>query len=395
VEEGEHAEEVLPEVLPEREDDRRLGWHLAMGALRQQGLVDAALRPWLKAPLEALDPEIRAALRLGAFEALFGRAPRHAVVSQAVEVVVALGLGRARGLVNAVMRRVVMPEELAHEEAVSHPQWLYERWVERYGREATDAWCEANNTPPPLYVAGDERGDFLAAFDEAGIAHAPVELHGDVVPGLVRLDGVQGRIEALPGYEEGQFWVQDAASAWMTDLVPADATNVLDACAAPGGKAFRLAQRGAKVLAVDRSRYRLGRMGESLQRLGLNVRTLVHDWQQEPLQGEGPFDCVLLDAPCSALGTLRRNPEIKWRRGPFDPMQAAQAQSEILAAVWKLVAPGGSLVYVVCSPEPEEGLEQVQAFLASHEDASLEIERTTAPPTQGEDAFYGARIRRK
>lgn len=395
VEEGGHAEEVLPPLLPAGVEDRSLAWTLVFGVLRRRGRIDAALRACLSRPLDELDPPIRAVLRSATWEKLFGRAQAYAVGDQAVETLRALGSGRASGLVNAVIRRVGPVEGLARAESLDHPAWLVARWDHRFGAARTEAWCRANGEPPPLCLAA--RGpvsELSTALDAAGIVHRPAVVRGAPVPGLLRLEGPSGRVEALPGFAEGAFWVQDAASAWMTDLVPASARTVLDACAAPGGKTFWLAARGQEVVATDVDPSRLGRVAEGLSRLHLQARTRVVDWTRPPMD-LGTFDAVLVDAPCTALGTVRRHPEIRWRRGPLDPARASERQLTILDAAARFVAPSGALIYVVCSPEPEEGGEVLRRFLEAHAQFSLEEVRTTAPPEDGEDAFFGARMVRR
>jgi 16S rRNA (cytosine967-C5)-methyltransferase len=393
VEQGGHVEDALPALLPPDGPDRSLAWLLAFTVLRRQGQIDGALRAVLTQPVGALDAEVRVVLRLAAAEALFLRTPRYAAVDQAVETVRALGMGRAARLVNAVARRVEAQDGLPRADALDHPAWLVARWDARYGADATSRWCTANGEPPPLFLVARGAPDALAArLSEAGVACRPAELAGQALEGVLRVDDRAGRVEDLPGFAEGAFWVQDAASVWMTDLVPAGADRVLDACAAPGGKSFRLASRGARVLATDVSAERLERLGESATRLQLPVLPLAHDWTAGPREGIGRFDAVLVDAPCTGLGTVRRRPEIRWRRGPMDPSLAAEKQGAILRSAGAHVAPGGALVYVVCSPEPEEGEQVVSAFLTAHSAFKLDEVRSSAPPSEGEDAFWGARL---
>jgi 16S rRNA (cytosine967-C5)-methyltransferase len=178
----------------------------------------------------------------------------------------------------------------------------------------------------------------------------------------------------------------------MADLVPAGTPRVIDATAAPGGKTFRLLARGSAVMAVDRSELRLARVRESLVRLKMQADVRVHDWSHGPMPGVGEVEAVLVDAPCTALGVLRRHPEIRWRRSPMDPSAASVVQLQILHAASRHVKRGGALVYVVCSPEPEEGSEVVKAFLAESGAFRLDALRTTAPPEHDEDAFFGARL---
>lgn len=389
VEEGTHLDDVLVDVAPSEGVDRDLCWFLAFGVVRRRGEVDAALRPLLSRPLGGLDPEVRATLRVGAFEVLFARTRAHAAVHQAVEVARALKVGRASGLVNAVLRKVRLPADIARADGLNHPEWLVERWTERYGAAETDRWCAANNEPPPLFVvAADVEGGppVPGAVEPVGLAWA--------VPGVWQVDRVGAAIPSLPGFAEGRWWVQDAAAVWMADLVPVElGDTVLDTCAAPGGKALRLWARGAKVTATDRDPLRLDRMRESLERVGAELELRRHDWGERGL--EERFDAVLVDAPCTALGTVRRHPEIRWRRHPPDIQAAAVRQRRILHHAAGSVRVGGALVYSVCSPEPEEGPDVVRDFLADWPDFEQEEERSTYPPRIGEDAHYGARLRRK
>jgi 16S rRNA (cytosine967-C5)-methyltransferase len=393
VADGQRSEVALRAHLPQDPAERRLQWHLALGVLRGRGRLDAALRTAIDRPLDALEPGVLAVLRLGAFEKLASRTPPHAVVHQAVELSRSLGLGRASGLVNAVLRRCYLPRDIAYHDWLDHPEWLVERWAERYGDEATEHWCRRNGKPPPRFViARDDLEAVEALFAAEEIETRRVTLSDEAVPNALQIRH-QGPVDHLPGYAEGTWWVQDVASASMADLVPADAARVLDACAAPGGKSLRLASRGAAVTAVDVDARRLQTLHETLGRVGVEAEVKQHDWLSGPMGG-GTWDAVLVDAPCTGLGTVRRRPEIRWRRGPMDPAMASNRQKTILANAATHVAEGGCVVYVVCSAEPEEGPEVVKQFLRDHPGWTLEVERSTAPPERGEDAFYGARIRR-
>lgn len=394
VDEGHHLEDALAELLPHG-PDRALGWYLAFGVMRHRAQVDAALRPHLRQPIEGLDAAVRATLRLGAFEKLHARTQPHAVVHQSVEVARALSAGRASGLVNAVLRRVGAPRELSRADRLDHPAWLVARWDTRYGPEATERWCLANAEPPPLtIVARDPQAtDELRA---AGLELSPARAAGREVPGAFRVKGHAGPVPSLPGFEAGRLWVQDAASALVADLAGVgEGTTALDACAAPGGKTFRMASRGARVTAVDVSEQRLARVAEGARRLGLAPVLRLHDWTTGALPELGTFDAVLVDAPCTGLGTVRRHPEIRWRRVESDVVQAARRQRAILEGASAHVRPGGALIYAVCSAEPEEGAQVVRAFLDDHPDFVLEEQVDTAPPADDEDAFQAARLRRK
>ncbi|TNE87790.1 MAG: hypothetical protein EP330_17230 [Deltaproteobacteria bacterium] len=391
-EEGRFVDEELARRAPESGPDRGLAWFLALGTLRRRGHVDAALRPHLKQPLASLDAPVRVVLRMAAFEKLFGRAGDHAVVDQAVELTRALKAGRASGLVNAVLRKVEMPTELSRADALDHPSWLVARWDKRYGTEATEAWCAANAEEPPLVlVARDEPEKLAEALTALGLTVRPARAGGRDVPGALRVEGHTGTIETLPGYDDGAFWVQDASATATADLVGATAgMRVLDTCAAPGGKTLRLLSQGAEVVATDREARRLPRLRDSLRRTGMRAEVDVHDWVVAPREGQ--FDAVIVDAPCTGLGTIRRSPEIRWSRVFRDVLAASTKQLAILANAATNVKPGGVLVYAVCSSEPEEGRILVKRFLADHAEFTVETELDTAPPEDDEDGFYAVRM---
>ncbi len=385
-EEGAHLEDALAAALPPRGEgevaDRELAWFLAYGVERRRAHVDAALRAHLTRPIGNLDPAVRTVLRVGAFETLFARTRPHAVVHQAVEVARVLGAGRAHGLVNAVLRRVA-PVDLTRAERLDHPSWLVARWDARYGPEATERWCLANGEVPPLFLVGAPGAPAPADAEPATLAGRPLR-H-------------VWRVSAQdPGRRAdfGRYWVQDAAAVAVVDLVQArEGERVLDACAAPGGKTLRLVSEGARVTATDRDRDRLLRVEDGLRRLGWADRatTRVVDWTGRTPE-PGGFDAVLVDAPCTGLGTVRRHPEIRWRRAEVDLAPAQALQSRILASAAAQVRPGGRVVYAVCSPEPEEGEQVVAAFLAANPAFRLDATLSTAPPADGEDAHWAARL---
>lgn len=395
VDAGAHIEDALAKLAPADPRDRGQAWFVALGVLRRRGEVDAALRGPLTQPIGGLDPEVRAALRLGAFEKLFGRAGDHAVVNEAVEVVKALGAGRAKGLVNAVLRRVRPAEELSRADALNHPAWLVARWTDRYGTEAVDQWCQRNAEPAPLCLVSRAEPAIVAdTLRQKGLEPEPVRLAGRDLPGAFRLGVREGRVTELPGFSDGLFWVQDPAAVAVADLVAATpGERILDACAAPGGKSFRLLTQGAVVTAVDHRGARLQRLREGLERLALTATLRHHDWSEGPLPDAGdPFDAVLVDAPCTGLGTVRRHPEIRWRRQLTDVLALPAVQLDILSGASAHVRSGGRLVYAVCSPEPEEGRGVIDAFLATNPDFSLDSDLSTAPPAHHEDAHYAARL---
>jgi 16S rRNA (cytosine967-C5)-methyltransferase len=236
------------------------------------------------------------------------------------------------------------------------PEWLGERWSRTYGPERALAMAEAHLKEPPL--------DLTPRRDEKKWAEA---LGGVLLPtGTIRVAEPKGAVPAMPGFDEGAWWVQDAAALLPVLVLGAvKGKRVLDLCAAPGGKTAALAARGAKVTAVDRNPERMARLARNIDRLKLKVDHVVRDALD--IDFDEPFDAVLLDAPCTSTGTIRRNPDVAWTKKPEDVAGLARVQVQLLDKAARLVAPGGTLVYGTCSLEPEEGEDQAAAFLARHD----------------------------
>lgn len=393
VEMGEHADVALEQATRGQPVEvRRAAWAMALGVLRERARVDAALSTVLDRPQSELQPEVLAAMRLGVWERLLAGTPDHAAVDQAVEVVRALGVGRASGFVNAVVRRAHLPDQLDRATQLGQPEWLASRWDDRYGAVATEAWCARGASPPPVFlVAKDDAAvdELCASLPEAAVVAG--------VPRLVVIPRAPGAIPDIPGFREGRFWVQDLGSVRIADLVVGEGVRtVLDACAAPGGKTLRLAAHRLQVHAVDRGGPRQDRLFHAVRRVGFaeSVSIASHDWRTGPLPALPWFDAVLVDAPCSGLGTWRRRPDVRWRRTPEDLAEVAVLQLQILRAAATHVRPGGVLVYAVCSPEPEEGEGVVEAFLGEHRSFSADVVLHTAPCVDGEDAFHAVRMYR-
>jgi 16S rRNA (cytosine967-C5)-methyltransferase len=252
-----------------------------------------------------------------------------------------------------VLRRVAQNREasLIPSTVLDTPSWLLARWTKTYGRDTARAIAEANGHEPAL--------DLTVKHDAADWAE---RLHGRALPtGTVRTLA-HGAISLLPGFTEGAWWVQDAAAALPARLFgDLSGKHVADLCAAPGGKTAQLAFAGARVTAVDRSAARLARLNDNLSRLSLKAEVVVVDaleWQN------GPFDAVLLDAPCSSTGTIRRHPDVPWLKGEADFAVLASLQQRLLDRAVELLKPGGTLVYCVCSLEPEEAEQQIAALIA-------------------------------
>jgi len=383
VEDGAHVEDRLAIEAPARPADRALSWHLALGVLRRQGSLDAALAAGLGRSVETMEPPVRIALRIGAFELAFSRVPPHAAVHEAVELVRSLGAGRASGLVNAGLRRFD-PARLPADPLVDLPPWLANRWSD------FRPWVARCAEPAPLCGV-------WARGPTAGLDVAPVTAAGEPVEGAFRLRAFDGAVDQLPGFAEGDWWVMDPAAVRVAQLTLAAAQavggpcpRVLDACAAPGGKSFYLASRGARVLATDADPARLDRLRAGARRLRLGLDALPWDWSTENPDWDSAFDAVLVDAPCTGLGTIRRHPEIRWRRLPSDPAAMGIRQRALLHAASSAVAPGGVLVYAVCSLEPEEGIAVASALPGW----SIVSTFATRPPAGDEDGHQAFVLRR-
>jgi 16S rRNA (cytosine967-C5)-methyltransferase len=389
----------LAAEAPAEARDRALCWHLVCGTLQHREELDFLIERLARRALGQVEPAVLEVLRLALFELRWGRTPAHAVVHQAVALARAAGQAHAAGFVNAVLRahgrvEIALPELVS----TNHPSWLLDRWVARYGRDAALAWARRDNEPAPLCIALHRESEVVRqALEAQGLILSPASAAGEPVDGLWWIGGPTGPVEDLPGAGRS-FWVQDPAAAAVADLLGVQAGwRVLDACAAPGGKTLRLAHQGASVLAVDRAPARLDTVRQALALAGLEAELVCHDWTLGPLPTDGAlaqFDGVLVDAPCTGLGTTRRHPEIRWRRREADLARSATLQLQILRTAAQHVAPGGVLVYAVCSPEPEEGEGVVTGFLTTAPGFVLERTWSSAPPRGDEDAFWGARIRR-
>ena len=340
----EEALDALPPGLAPR--DRAAAHRLAAAVLRRMGTLDAVLEPYLrKQPPEP----VRHVLRLGAAGVLLLETPPHAAVATAVALARSRGLAPFAGLVNAVLRRVATGGAAVLAELdgprLDTPAWLWQSWG-----AAARAIAIAHQNPAPLDLtlrpgaAAPEGGLRLPT----GSVRYPAGTHPD----------------AVPGFAEGLLWVQDAAAALPARLLAAQpGERVADLCAAPGGKTAQLAATGAAVTAVEHDERRLQRLAENLRRWGL-AATLVQADAAAWAPAKGAFDAVLLDAPCSATGTMRRHPDVPYIKRPRDVQALTETQDRLLAAAAGLLRPGGRLVYAVCSLQPEEGAPRIAAAAA-------------------------------
>lgn len=333
--------------------DRSFARALAMTALRRLGSLDTVLQARVrKAPPDT----VVHILRLGAAQLLHMDVPDHAAVDSAVR----LAERRApqfKGLVNAVLRGLARerPPEPSPEADV--PPWLFSRWRAAYGEAASEIAAALRSEPPTD----------LTPRDPADVDALAAELEAEPLPGGSLRVRRGGSVAEWPGYDDGRWWVQDAAAAVpVRALAPRPGERILDLCAAPGGKTLQLAASGASVVALDRSAQRLRRVTENLARTRLTAEVVAAVAESWP--DKRSFDSVLLDAPCSSTGTFRRNPDVLWALRPGDIAKLVGVQSRLLDAAAERVRPGGRLVYCVCSLEPEEGEAQVAAFLSRRPD---------------------------
>ena len=378
--EGRSLKAVLAELLPAITDprDRALLEAICFAALRHRRRYEFALEAWMDRPLRDRDDNVHCLLLCGLAQLDALGLDAHAAVAATAEAARTLGRPNHVGLVNALLRRATrepLPASPDPAIASSYPDWLVSR-LQRDWPDDLDAILAAGNVPAPLWLSVNPRVATREAYAErlreAGIEAVLPEAPAD----SLRIEA-RGSPETLPGWDEGAVWVQDGSAQLAVEaLDAAPGARVLDACAAPGGKAAQLAARmsaDGQLLALDVNARRLRRVGESLRRLGLAspaVRTLAADaGDPQALADEPAFDAILLDAPCSATGIIRRQPDIKWHRREEDIGALVAQQARLLDALWARLAPGGRLLYATCSILREENEAQVTAFLARTPDA--------------------------
>ncbi len=351
------AIEAHPRIAGLDRRDRAFVRHLVSTTIRRLGQIDALVDHCLSRPLPRKTRMVRQVLRLGACQLVFLETPPHAAVDTAVALALERGHGPHKALVNAVLRRLSREGRrlLRDQDAarLNTPEWLWKSWSEAYGEDQCRAIAEAHLGEPPL--------DLTPREDAAAWAE---RLQGTLLPtGTVRCVAA-GAVDRLPGFAAGAWWVQDAAAALPARLLGNVAgRQVIDLCAAPGGKTAQLALAGARVTAVDRSEKRLERLAANLGRLRLEAETVVADataWR--PAE---PAHAVLVDVPCTATGTIRRHPDIARLKAADEVAKLAALQARLLAAALRMVRPGGTIVYSTCSLQPEEGPAIVEALLAS------------------------------
>jgi 16S rRNA (cytosine967-C5)-methyltransferase len=413
LDQGESLGSLLGAQLARLDDPRQraLAQELAFGTLRWSYRLEALLARLLRKPLKKKDRDLHALLLVGLYQLLILEMPAHAAVSETVEVARQLGKDWAAGMVNGVLRNA-QRQSAALLKSVqdtatarwAHPDW----WIERLQQDWPENWqqiLEAGNQRPPMVLRVNrlqvERDDYLEQLRVSGIEALPLPF----AESAIRLEQPVG-VDSLPGFREGRVSVQDAAAQLCASLLDLQAgQRVLDACAAPGGKTghiLELAPQLESLLAIDVDETRLQKVRENLQRLHLDAGLLAADAGEPQAWWDGkPFDRILLDAPCSASGVVRRHPDIKLLRRPADVRSLSQQQQRLLEALWPLLASGGMLLYASCSVFRQENSDNLQVFLDQHSDASelplqaewgkvLPVGRQLLPGEHDMDGFYFA-----
>jgi 16S rRNA (cytosine967-C5)-methyltransferase len=413
VREGRAFEAALERSIKKlAESDRRLAHELAAGVLRQRTQLDQRLAPLVQRGWDGVAAELQDILRLGAYQlTALQRVPPHAAVDTSVSLARQSGGARAAGFVNAVLRRLTRSSqnELSPSESessrlseeYSHPVWLVQRWLGFFGPEATVGLLRWNNTRPRLVLqpARRELDELAAEWKAAGIQVEAAPLGAGLITD-------RSRPAELPGYEAGDFVVQDPAQALIAAYVGVTRGAVIyDACAAPGGKTIALGRAAQAVVAGDVNLGRAERLAQNILRAGSGREyVVVADARQPPLR---PLDIVLLDAPCLGTGTFGRHPDARWRVTLEALESLVRLQSELLDSVASVLLPGGLLVYSTCSLEPEENRIQVESFLARHPEFRRDPDRTVPasvlsndgdlmilPHRDGMDGAFASRLRR-
>jgi len=389
---GAYANRILNALFTEYNPEDRekgLATDIVYGTLRNLTFLDYVLGYLLSKPLSVLPPVVRCTLRFSLYQIVSGPETAYAVVDQAVKLVKTEGYGRLSGLVNAILRRylregkkIPLPdfktEPLAHLTVVhSHPEWLIKRWAKQWSYEELHELVRNNNRPAPFSVRTNtlkiSRDIFLAKLTAAGIEAVPSTL----VPEGLRILNPR-KLATTPFFKAGYYYIQDEASMLVSHFVsPVRGETLVDLCAAPGSKTTHLAQlmkdKGL-IYALDDHEHKVELIAANAGRLGItSIKTIVTDAGKWTMPEKGLADRVLLDAPCTGTGVLRRRPDIRWQRTPRDLKNLVVLQGQLLQKAATLVRPGGILVYSTCSLESEENEEQIRKFLVQHPEFTVDI----------------------
>ena len=402
VDQGQSLSAALPLAQQDiKERDHALLQEICYGVLRWLPRLESITNALMDKPLKGKQRVFHHLILVGLYQLGYMRIPAHAAVAETVDATKTLKKTQLRGLINAVLRSYQRQKDALDEQAVSHdagkyghPSWLLKLLKASYPDDYA-AICEANNTKAPMWLRVNshhhDRDSYRALLDAEGIA---TELHPQAADALRLISPCD--VTKLPGFSDGWVSVQDAAAQLAVDyLQPQAGELILDCCAAPGGKTVHIMERvpTAQVVAIDCDENRLKRVHENLERLNLTAQVLCADARYPEQWWDGEkFDRILLDAPCSATGVIRRHPDIKWLRRGEDIAALALLQAEIFDAMWLQLKPGGTLVYATCSITPQENCDQVKAFLSRTVDATLIDSDPASPGRQilpGEEAMDG------
>ncbi|UXI01270.1 16S rRNA (cytosine(967)-C(5))-methyltransferase RsmB [Photobacterium sp. TY1-4] len=410
VDQGQSLSSALPAAQQHiRERDQALLQEICYGVLRWLPKLEAITQQLMEKPLKGKQRVFHHLILVGLYQLGYMRIPAHAAVAETVNATKNLKKPQLRGLINAVLRNYQRQQASLDEQAQSHdagryghPGWLL-KLIQTSYPEQYEGILTANNTKAPMWLRVNRRHHsrdaYQALLNDAGIESA---IHPQAPDALRLLSPCD--VSKLPGFAEGWVSVQDAAAQLAVEyLQPQAGELILDCCAAPGGKTAHILERepACDVVAIDCDDTRLARVHENLQRLNLQAQTLCADARYPSQWWQGAqFDRILLDAPCSATGVIRRHPDIKWLRRADDIAALAQLQAEIVDAMWQQLKPGGTLVYATCSITPQENCDQVTAFVARTADATLidsdpqQPGRQILPGEDEMDGFYYAVIRK-
>lgn len=412
---GKSLNQIMPSILLKvAERDRGLVQQLCYGTLRQQPRLDAILNQLLDKPMRAKDRDVSALLLMGLYQLDGMRVPDHAAVAETVGASKALKKPWAKGLINALLRRFLREREaltanLDIAARNAHPRWLFEKIHEQWPEHA-ESILQANNAQPPMSLRVNALNTTAPVYLERLAGEGVAATLCKYSPCGIRLDRAMD-VGLIPGFAQGDVSVQDEAAqiaALLLDAQPGE--RVLDACSAPGGKACHIleTQPGLKELvAADLDEQRLIKVSENLQRLNLTATTQCVDatGPGKIFQAES-FDRILVDAPCSASGVIRRHPDVKILRRPEDIQEMAAQQLQILRGLWPLLKPGGAMLYATCSIFEEENSDVVEKFLQSCPSASYEEDpgsqlikkrfgRQLVPAPDGSDGLFYALLRKQ
>jgi 16S rRNA (cytosine967-C5)-methyltransferase len=396
---GNGAAQAEPDNVHEDSRDRAFARHLVYGVLRWMTALEWLADQLLKKPLRQKDRDIHRLILIGLFQLWKGDAAAHAAIHESAECARKAGKPWAVAVINAVLRRFQREQAdwiarlSQRDERLAHPAWMLAEFKADWPQD-WEQIAEANNRPGGLWVRLNRHFDAQETIQKLEAGGFQVERH-PLISSAVKI-APAAAVNALPGFEQGRFSVQDPAAQLATELLQLeDGQRVLDACSAPGGKTCHILESVQQVnlTALDQSPARLQRVRENVDRLGFGdsdrLKLLAANAAQPEKWWDGkPFDRILLDAPCTATGVIRRHPEIKWLRNPSQVGEAVKSQSLLLQQLWPLLNPGGILLYATCSVFKAENSKQIQQFVELHSDA----ERVETNATWGKNLDYGQQI---